>query len=45
MLKLWHDLKKSNLRRRSHPKKEVVKVEEGEVDGNEDSNKNKRIAM
>jgi hypothetical protein len=27
------------------PKKKVVKVEEGEVDGDEDSSKNKRIAM
>ncbi len=46
MFKLWHHLKpkkkkqnKNNLRRRLHWKKKVVKVEKGEMDGNEENRK------
>jgi hypothetical protein len=45
MFKLRHDLKKKKPWKKVALKKKVVKVEEGEVDGDEDSNKNKRIAM
>jgi hypothetical protein len=39
---VWHHLKpkRNNIGKRLHPKKQVVKVEEDEVDGDEESKKN-----